>query len=826
MSNQKQTLSSTPPSPLGRAGEGLWGWRRSLRSILHFKMYSGINILGLALSLACVIIIFRYAYGEFRVDHFNPNIDRVYVTMQENANQPGKARMSGVFNPNSEKTFVDIREHPGIERHSIFVLFSGSDDAAITVDDRTYNPSIVAADSNFIKISGYPVIAGIDKLSDPHSALITQSYAQKVFGDQNPLGTTFRHSTGEMLTITGIIGQISTKSTMSFDMVVSHSLSEFWSRMPYTLVLLYPGVDYRQINRQHEPFFEMPLWNQHLRYQLFPLSEVYFDKNSDFSDLKQGNYSSVALLIIVGILILLVGVINFINIYTVVVLRRGREFGIKRVFGAEGRHLFMQLWSENLLMIGVALALALVMVRLASPLITHTLQLDQIPNIHFTLAVSFLLLVALPLVTTLYPYFRYNYSTPVTSLHHIGATKGSGSLRRIFLMFQYIFTMVMIVVSLFFIRQLQFMLHTDPGYRTKDIIKVQFLKRSLDFRVRDQEEREKRWQNEERIVGEIEQKMDACPLFSHWTYGDSPNNSQKSSFSFKTPEGEFQPAKLVGIGEKGLALFDIQLKEGRLWDDQTDNFREYIFIVTESALKLYGITDIRDALLQPERRVWYMSGAEEEMKTNPPYRIVGVVKDFDYMHLSQQSDPIVFYHSKGYRYDHLMACIVPGRTQEAIDFLKKLHDDTVGGEFAYSFVEDEIQEMYREDRKVATVYSIFTFIAIFVSALGLFGMSLFDIQQRRKEIAVRKVNGASVSDIIRTLLKTYFLSLAVSFIIAAPVALLAIHRYLEGFAHKAPVSWWLFAAALAVTAGISLLTLVYQTQKAAGENPAEVVKSE
>jgi ABC-type antimicrobial peptide transport system permease subunit len=789
-------------------------------------MYSGINILGLALSLACVIIIFRYAYGEFRVDHFNPNIDRVYVTMQENSAQPGKALYSGVFNPNNEKTFVDIREHPGVERHSTFVLFNGSDDDEISMDDRTYNATIVAADSNFIKISGYPVISGIDKLSDPHSALITHSYAQKIFGDQNPLGKTFRHSTGEILTITGIIGQISTKSMLSFDMVVSHSLSRFWSRMPYTLILLYPGVDYRQVNLQHESFFDMSHWDQHLRYQLFPLSKVYFDKNSSFSPLTQGNYSSVVLLIIVGILILLVGVINFINIYTVVVLRRGREFGIKRVFGAEGRHLFMQLWSENLLMIGASLALALLMVRLASPLITHTLQLDQIPNIYFTLAVSFLLLVALPLVTTLYPYFRYNYSTPVTSLHHIGKTKGSGGLRRIFLMFQYIFTMAMIVVSLFFIKQLQFMLHTDPGYRTRDIIKAQFLKRSSDYQIRDQEETDKKRQNEERTVGEIEQKMDACPLFSHWVYGESPNAFYKGSFSFKTPEGEFQPVRLAGTGEKFLALFDIQLKEGRLWDDQTDNFQAYVVIVTESVLELFGITDIDDALLQPERRIWYMSGRDEEMETNPPYRIVGVVKDFDHMHLSQKSDPIVFYHSKGHRNDLLMASIVPGRTQEAIDFLKKLHDDTVGGEFTYSFVEDEVRAMYREDQKVATVYSIFTFIAIFVSALGLFGMSLFDIQQRRREIAIRKVNGASVSDIISTLLKTYFLSLAVSFIIAAPVALLAIHRYLEGFAHKAPVSWWLFAAALAVTAGISLLTLVYQTQKAANENPADVVKSE
>jgi ABC-type antimicrobial peptide transport system permease subunit len=202
------------------------------------------------------------------------------------------------------------------------------------------------------------------------------------------------------------------------------------------------------------------------------------------------------------------------------------------------------------------------------------------------------------------------------------------------------------------------------------------------------------------------------------------------------------------------------------------------------------------------------------------------VKDFDYLHLSQKSCPVVYHYSKSDRTDPLIASIVPGRTQDAIAFLRDLHEETVGGEFTYSFVENEVREMYREDKRIASIYSIFTFIAILISALGLLSMSLFDIQQRRKEIAIRKVNGATATDIIRLLLKKYFWSLVISFVIASPVAMLAINRYLEDFAHKAPVSWWLFAVAIVITAGISLLTLIYQTQKAANRNPAEVVKAE
>ena len=198
------------------------------------------------------------------------------------------------------------------------------------------------------------------------------------------------------------------------------------------------------------------------------------------------------------------------------------------------------------------------------------------------------------------------------------------------------------------------------------------------------------------------------------------------------------------------------------------------------------------------------------------------------MHLSQKSDPIALinYSFKFDTYYPMIVSIIPGRTRDAIEFMRNLHDETVGGEFSYSFVEDEVREMYKENKKMATIITIFTFIAIFISVLGLLSLSLFDVQQRRKEIAIRKINGATVADVISLLLKNYFLSLAGSFALATPVALLVINRYLEDFAHKAPVSWWLFAVAVVLTAGISLLTLIYQTNKAANQNPADVVKSE
>ena len=261
----------------------------AIRTILNFRTYSMINMLGMALALACVITIFRYVHGEFTVDHFNKDLDRIFVTTNESSVRPGIVGFSGIENRNRETTFVDLREHPAVEKSSSFVLF---DNDEIDVDNRIYNATILVADTNFLKITDYPLISGVHKLAEPKSALITKNFALKLFGNENPVGKTFRHSTGEILTITGMIGQISTKSTLSFDIVASYYLSNRWSRMSQTFVQLYPGVDYLTINKQHGEFFDMPRWGYQIRYQLFPLSKVYFDKNITNYDLyKQGNYN-------------------------------------------------------------------------------------------------------------------------------------------------------------------------------------------------------------------------------------------------------------------------------------------------------------------------------------------------------------------------------------------------------------------------------------------------------------------------------------------------------------------------------------------------------
>ena len=503
----------------------------AFRSILNFRTYSSINLLGLALSIACVITIFRYVYGELTVDRFNKNLDRICLAASETSIIQGELRFRGIYSPN----ISDIGKHPGIEKTSDFIRV---DNDHIEVNDQIFNATVLGTDNHFFYLLDYPIVSGAADLGALSNALITQRFAQKVFGEQNPTGKTFRYSNGDILTITGVIGQTATKSSLTFDLIVPFRLSDNGRYIKQTLVLLYPSIDYQSINKQHDTFVQRSDYSE--RYQLFPLSKVYFHaKGIQPSELfKQGNYNHVAVFIAVGILILLAGIINYVNIYTVVLLSRRRELGVKKVFGAGRGSIFMQLLTENYLLTGLSIVVACIVANAVNPFVVNVLQLSQTSCVRFDIFLLLLFALLLPVLTTLYPYLRHQYAMPVDSLQNIVGKRDTGSLRRIFLSFQYMITFFMIIVSLFFVRQLRFMMDADPGFRTKDIIKVSF-KKPIEEKLMltnlkpsgdggyileggnlakiEAERAEKK-----RLADEITQKMNACPLFMFWTNRGSP----------------------------------------------------------------------------------------------------------------------------------------------------------------------------------------------------------------------------------------------------------------------------------------------------------------
>ena len=793
----------------------------AIRPLMRFRTYTFVNVLGLALSLACVIIISRYVYSELQTDRFYPDLERIYTTIYEDDKHPGQTRYAGVSNPNNEKSFSSILEHPGVE---CATSIRKEDEISCWYNDKEYTSQTLIADSNFFKITRYPLIVGTNTLKNPEDAVITEQYARKIFGKETALGKQLRLSMEKTVTIAGVIGTPVTASSLAFDIVISEQLAHSWRRMSNNLVRLHPHADYKQINKQYNQFMRMDLWNYSVRYQLHPFSDVYFNKTIDNFFFRTGNFTYIWILSLVAFMILLVGIFNFVNIYSVVVLRRGREFGMKKVFGAGAKMMFAQLYIENLLMAATAILLGWVIIEITNPLVHNQLGIIPVSNTRFDLLLTSLILFILPLFTSLIPFIRYNYAAPITSLRSVNSNGGSIVSRKLFLLIQYIITFTLVICSLFFIKQLRFMLDTDPGIRIKDVIQTQFLKSESTNDGMSRAAWEEKRKKEQHIVDVLKQRLDASPLIEHWTYGDSPVKYKSRGFKFKLPGDEFKEFNIMFVSPAWMSLFEIEVTEGEAIDLKKESELSYELYISEAGKKLLGITDIRSAEMQPENRLWHNSG--DDMSKNPPYRILGTIKDFNASHLAEKTNPMVLLSSGSWHEQPLLVSVVPGRRQEAIQFLKDLHDELIGGNFEYTFIEDQHKALYQKDLHITLVYTVFALIAILISSLGLFSLSLFDVQQRFHEIAIRKVNGATTSVVMRMLLIKYYKLLGIAFLIASPIAWLAINRYLEDFAHKAPVSWWIFAVALLITAGISLATLIWQIRKAARTNPAEAIKAE
>jgi len=539
----------------------------------------------------------------------------------------------------------------------------------------------------------------------------------------------------------------------------------------------------------------------------------------------RGNQTSLNILTVVAILLLLVGIFNYVNLYTVVMLRRAREFGVKKVFGANGKTIFLQLYFENFCLGAVALLFIWTLVEITRNIVTSWFEIPVMSDLSFDIWISVFLLLGMPLITSIFPFVRYNYAAPINSLRSVGVSGNSVVSRMIFLFIQYVITVSLVIAAIYFSRQLYYVLHYDLNYNTQDIIQCPLFSKQTSWDITSEEEWQAQQQKESADMELVQRRMDESPLFSQWTYGQLPIFINPPSAQCTASTGEKAAMTINFADQRYMELFGLKLKEGRIWDNEKDQFVQYKFIINETAKRVFRIEDITKASLQTERRMFYTSGID--LNENPPYEIVGVIEDFKVGHLSNPDYPLAFCFSQASHTSPLLASIVPGKRREAIKYLEDLfHEINGDGEFGYSFAEDDIAAMYHDDQRTTRIYITFAMIAIFISCLGLFGLSLYDIQQRYREIALRKINGATARDVFRLLLRKYCYIFGSAFVVASGISYIIIYKYMENYYHHAPLALWIFLTAGFIVALISFCTLWWQIRKAIRINPAKVLKGE
>ena len=791
----------------------------SLRTIFRFKTYTGINIAGLALSLACVFILVRYIHQEMTVNHFVPELDRTFLTTE--VKEDGSARLSSSWNPNKDVEFRSPLDDPSVERYSRFILL-GED--FIETGGSRYNLNSLVVDTSFFQLIPYPCLEGTMRLA-PNDALITHTFAKRIFGKESPIGKEFTTSTGKLVRVVGVVGQPSTKSSFQFDMVFSTELTD-WSLVPYEVVRLYRPEDVVALNKKNaKPMKLSYTMDEEIFYRMYPLRELYLNQEVQIyvKTFLRGNTDVLKLLALVSGLILLVGLFNYVNLYTVVMQKRGKELGIKQIFGASKKQIFGQLYVENMCLNGIALLVVWLIVEVTRQVVATKYGIPVQSDSGFDWLLSGSVLLVLPFLTALYPFWKYTHAVPVRSLHSVFVGGKSLASRFVFLFFQYIITFCLVVAAIYLSRQLYFLLHTDVGYQAENVIQCRIWRENPSLYSMSIEEHDKEMAKAKSTCALIEKRLQESPLLTGFVYGEPPYQLS-GPLHFKAENGEETDAFYLYTDKKYMELFGFRVTEGRTWNDG-DELVQYKVIANRAFLHALHIKDWRTEKVTPNRRLWWNSF--ERLNTPQPHEIVGVMEDFRSGHLSGGNQPIVFVFNEGDPRDALYISFVPGKQKEAIAYLKQVYAEAIGsGEFEYSLVTDEIAKLHAEDRKVMLVIITFALIAVGISCLGLFGLSLYDIRQRYREIGLRKVHGAQIGDIYRLLIKKYVYVLLLAYLVGSTVAYLSIERYMETFVHRAPLSLWIFLVAGALVALVALLTLYEQVRRASRINPADVIKRE
>ena len=784
-----------------------YAWRFLMRS----KSYTIINLLGLACSLACSIILMRYIHRELTVDTHCIDREHVYAIC---TNTEGNRGLSGLKQYNYDTISIDNRF---VEAMATYIPLEK--DYVISGTNRIPARCLVT-DSVFFQLFHYPIVQGKLSLTTPQSALLTEKYARKIFGNENPIGKILRYSNGKDITIEGIVGEPECKTTINFDIILSSKLSQHWERMNTELYRFLPGTDINAINKTGSVprYINDPEYDTRTHtFSLISVKDIYWDgslTDREPTMFLSGNRSHLIILSGVCLLLLLTGILNFINLYLVALLRRGKEYGLKKVFGVCGRTLFANIWIENTLLVLSALLVSWLIIEIMSA------PTEYLFDTHFSytafdgwLSASILLL--LPVITSIYPYIKYNYTSPILSIRSIGAQSHSKHFRMFFLGAQYIITFLLVVLSLYFNRQLGMLLSTEPGFRTKNIMNVNLVYESKDFSSYTYESMQQRRQR----VMQLDNELNACPFIE--LYEPSYENILTPTFgtNYLNNKGEKVFLNIHYATPAFFKLYDIKVIEGEIPDINKED-RRTVFVVNKAALKALGYTSINGVGVIEENQ----KKANANASLQP---IVAVVEDYFEGHLTSGIKPTIYPVGARFSGDLYQIAYTPGKKKEVIDFLRNLEYKLYGSEdFEYTFLEDDIKAMYTQDRQTATIYSIFASIAIIISSLGLLGISLFDIRQRYREIAIRKVNGASAKDLYRLLFRKYITVLIIAFVIAIPLAYYLINTHTQDFAVRAPVSIDIFIISLLLVIIISLGTLAYQIQKAAHINPTQIMKTE
>lgn len=794
------------------------------RNIIKQKAYSLINILGLALGLAACILVGLYIWQDFHYDEYHTNKDNIYRISVETVTPNGTFHMGetpALVAPTVREQFPEIDK--------ITRIFFSSEDLVSYDEKKFYEDEIVFADEDFFDIFTYDTINGNPAkfLKDKNTIVLTRDMAEKYFGKVNPIGKFITLNNTLNMEVVGVIENVPPNSHFSFDMATTYATLEDtpvgnyldqWGATfgSYTYVMLHSGTDVEEFENKMNAFFTqvLPLTGGVTQKGILQLlSSIHL--HSHFSDEINPNSSLTYILVLgsISLFILILACINFVNLTTARAVKRAREIGVRKVFGAMKRQLVRQFLSESVVLTCVALCFAFVLVELFKPafseLIGTQLLYDTFSStwIFLTIIISTLVI---GLLAGLYPAFVLTYYQTVYVIKGneamLTGKKNSKILRKGLVLFQFSISIILIIFTLTINRQVRYMRGFDMGFEKDQTIILK-----TPTRMSRNSETIKNEMNA--VLGVLKTSTSlGVPLLDRGFGTNLVPDTQHEDNSFMVS------VKMIDFDF--LDLYDLDLIAGqKLSDLQGANYKA-VTIVNEATVKKLGFASPEEALGHA-----YTIGLSDGVKRFEP-EIIGVVKDFHFNSLHNDVSPLLFMYWP-YLFEEISLRVSPSNMHVTIQGIKDVWNKFYPEyPFTYSFLDERVEKMYRAEERSFRVITTFSVLAIFIACLGLLGLTFYTTEQRKKEIGIRKVLGASIPDIVNKISIEFFMLIIISNAIAWPLSYLIIHKWLAEFPYKVSINIMTFLAAGALALGIALITISYTVIKSAFANPIKTIKYE
>lgn len=796
-----------------------------LRKIKRQKGYSFLNIAGLSIGMACCILMVLYIHSELNFDTFHEHANQIYVLGVKSEREGYEFRGTS---SNATAAAVLQDEYPEVVKAVRYGYKTGT---SFMYEGKYFSMrNVMYADENVFDVFTWPMITGDPKtaLSAPHSIVLTEKVAEQCFGKTDPLGKVLKFGEGESFFVTGVVENVPNNSSINFDALCSFKtlytdksltpiLTRWLSHNYTTYVLLENGTDPAELEKKFPALLERFAGDE-MRARgateslfLHPLRKLYL--NPPWTD--RGPIFYVYIFSTVAVLVLLIACFNFMNLSTARAANRAREVGMRKVLGAYRTNLISQFLAESLFFSFISLLIGVMLVQLMLPpinsLINRTLSLN-VRELPWLIPGFILLALFVGLVAGSYPALFLSRFIPVKVLKgKLSSTRSNTNLRRGLVVFQFTISIILVISTVIIVRQLFYMQQREPGFDKENVVVISArdsaIRESLDV-IREE------FKKNPNIIS-----VAASSTIPSW---GCPSNS-------KIPEG-FSESESVLMDEINadhnfLPTLGLKLVAGRNFSLEYGTDHLYSVIINETAVKRFG----------------WDNPIGKKIKSYDPYKpeiqykdmtVIGVVKDFHIRNMTQEIEPVFIGNDPNFpipynQMDVITIRIKPGNTTETLNFLEQQWEKLFSGmPLNYGFLDDIFGRQFRQIERSRKLYSYFTFLAIFVACLGLYGMASFSAVQRTKEIGIRKVLGSSNSGIIRLLGKELALLILMGNVVAWPLSFVIMKQWIQNFPYRVNIGIVSFLVPSLIVLLIGLLTVSYQSIKAALANPVDSLQYE